>query len=56
VLPNANTLTFQRTENAARGVLVLDAPHRVANVAASWRGDAPVSPKHATVLTLESTR
>ena len=55
MLPNANTLTFQRTENAARGVLVLDAPHRVANVAASWRGDAPVSPKHATVLTLEST-
>ena len=53
--PNVNTLTFQRTDDAARGVLVLDAPLRVANVAVSWRGDAPDSPKHATVLTLEST-
>jgi len=48
-------MTFQRTDDAARGVLVLDAPHRVANVAASWRDDAPASPKHTTVLTLEST-
>jgi len=55
VPPNANALTFQRTDDPARGVLVLDAPHRVANVVASWRGDAPVSPKHATTFTLEST-
>ena len=48
-------MTFQRTDDVTRGVLVLDAPLRVANVAASWRGDAPVSRKHATVLTLEST-
>ena len=55
MLPNTNTLTFHRTEDATRRVLVLDAPLRVGNVAASWRGDAPVSLKHATVLTLENT-
>ncbi len=53
--PNANTMTFQRTGDAARGVLVLDAPLRVRLRPASWRGDAPVSPKRATLLTLEST-
>jgi hypothetical protein len=55
VPPNVNTLTFQRTDGAARGVLVLDAPLRVRLRSASLRVDAPVSPKHATLLTLEST-
>ncbi len=56
VLPNANTMTFQRTDDATRGVLVLDAPLRVRLRSASWRDDASVSRKHATVLTLESTQ
>ena len=55
MLPNANTLTFQPTEDATRGVLVLDAPLRVGLGPAPWRGDATVSLKHATVLTLENT-
>jgi len=49
-------MTFRRTDNPARGVLVLDAPHRVLPRPASWRGNAPVSPKHATVVMLESTK